>query len=308
MRDGADDAPLDLGVVGSGGDPETDGAGGPAHGPSRAWWTWAVPVVTLLVGGLLGAVVADARHDAAELARVGIVSGSTSWTPSGAEDGSTTVDLQLMNIGARPVEIVGIAADGFTITPGTDAAEAVEAPVGEWVAAQQNGLVADCEAAAPTNVRVNVRDDSGDERIVVADHDLQHGGLDMLWTSQCEVGGGYVQLAGPVSTVLGESSVTATMALVNRSGRAVQVTHLVPYAPGLTATPPNLPISLPGHGTAQVELTWTVADCAAALSMPGDAGRVEYTFASGTIEVPSTSPLDVATMVELVRLTGRVCG
>jgi hypothetical protein len=308
MRDAPDDAPFDLGVVG----PGPDGSDEPPESPHRtsgAWQRWAIPAAALLVGGLLGAVVVDARHDAAELARVDVVSGPSNWTPASGEDGSATVDLQLMNIGSRPVEIVGVEADGFEIAAGTEPIEAVEAAVGDWVVVQQPGLVADCETETTSTIRVRVRDGDGDERTVEAEQNLQFGGLDMFWIDQCEFAGGYVQFIGPpAEVVVGEDNLTATTSLQNYSGRSTRVTRMVPVAPGMTASQPELPIELPGHGNALVETVWTVDDCAAAMSMAGDAGRVEFTVASGSAEYPESYPLDASTMVELVRLAGRVCG
>ncbi|WP_116950829.1 hypothetical protein [Jiangella endophytica] len=300
---------LDLGVVGPpGDDPAPAGHDDPGERPAHRWRRWAVPVAALLVGGLLGTVVADARHDAAELARVGIVSGPSSWTPETGGDASIRVDLQLMNIGSRPVEIVGVEVDGFGVMPGTEPIESVDAAVGDWVVVQQEGMVADCTAAAPATLRVRIRDADGGERTVSAEQNVDYGGIGMLWTGQCEFGEGFVHFIGPVDTRLADTSVTVTLPLLNYSGRSVQVTHLVPMAPGMTATLPELPISLPGQGTAQVEITWTVDDCYAAMSMSGDAGKVEYTVTNGTMEVPEAYTLDGPIMVELVRLAARVCG
>lgn len=315
MGDGSHDAPLDLGVVGPAGGRGDDGEGGDQHagdgerGSSHAWRRWALLAAGVAVGGLLGAVVVDARHDAAELADVAIISGPANWTLDEEGSAAASVDLQLVNIGSRPVEILGIAADGFEITPDAEPFEQVEAPVGEWVVVQQT-LVADCSANdAPDAVQVRIRDADGDERTVDADQNGDYGSIGMLWTDQCEFNAGYVQFVGPViATTVGESSLTVSLPLLNYSGRSVQVTRLVPMAPGLTATQPELPIRLVGHATAQVELTWTVEDCAAATSMAGDAGMIEFTVTSGSQEVPEFYPLDTSTMVELVRLAGRVCG
>lgn len=299
--DGRDDDVLDLGVIG----PESEEPGEPpAHGRTR----WAVPVVALVAGGLLGAVIADSRHDAAELARVGIVSGAQNWTPDEGGEAGTRIELQLMNIGAQPVEIVGIEAAGFAAAADTEPMSPVEAPVGDWVSVRQDGLVADCAAAPPTELLVRIRDAGGEERTVAADQQADYGGIAMLWTSECEFGAGMAQFVGPVSFTRTDASLTVTLRLLNYSGRSVQVLRMVPMAPGMTATPPELPISLAGHGSTQVDLTWTVDDCAAATTMTGDDGRVEYTVSSGVTQLPDGYPLDGATMVELVRLVTRVCG
>lgn len=310
MRDGAGDAPLDLGVVGAPSDPEADEPGEPdePRGWARARRLWAVPAAALLVGGLLGAVIVDARHDAAELARVSIVSGPTSWVPAADRSGAVTIELQLMNIGARPVEILGVEAEGLEPSPGTEPAEAVEAPVGDWVVVRQAELVADCEAgAAPSELRVRVRDSDGDERIVTADQNDDYGNIGMYWISQCDLSAGYVQLMEATATLIADDSVTVTLPLLNHSGRAVQITHLVPIVSGLTAAQPSLPIAVAANGTAQVDLTWTVDDCAAALSLRGNEAVVEFTASSSSTQVPEAYPLDAATLVELVRLTARVC-
>lgn len=313
VGDGRDDS-FDLGVVGRGGDggiggePGDDGPSGADEPGRRRWRRWAVPAVALVAGALIGTVVADARHDAAELARVGIVSGPSTWTPEAGGDGSVALDLQLVNIGSRPVEIVGVEADGFGVEPGTDPIDAVEAAAGVWVVVRQPGLLADCTAAAPTSLRVRVRDSGGDEHTVTADQHVDYGGIGMLWTEQCEFGGGYVQFAGPAAMTVADTSVTMTLPLLNYSGRSVRVTRMVPMAPGMAALPPELPVPLDGQGTAQVEVTWSVEDCVAALSMSGDAGLIEYSVAYGSMEVPESYPLDGPTMVELVRLANRVCG
>lgn len=300
------DGVLDLGVVGPSGD--SDDPGEPAASPAHAWRRWAIPAAALLVGGLLGAVVTDARHDAGELARVGMVSGLTHWTGDRSTGPGTPVEVQLMNIGALPVEVVGIETDGFEVDPGADATEAVPAPVGEWVTVRQDGLVADCEAAVPTELRVRIRDDGGDEHTVTADQQADYGGLRMLWTSQCEFGAGYVQFTGPATIQSDATSLTVTLPMLNHSARPARVTHLVPMAPGLSATPPELPVELDGNAATQVELTWTVDDCAAATTMRGDDGLIEYTVASGTTQLPERFPLDAQVMVELVRLVSQVCG
>lgn len=313
VGDGRDDS-FDLGVVGRGGDggiggePGDDGPSGADEPDRRRWRRWAVPAAALVAGALIGTVVADARHDAAELARVGIVSGPSTWTPEAGGDGSVALDLQLVNIGSRPVEIVGVEADGFGVEPGTDPIDAVEAAAGVWVVVRQPGLLADCTAAAPTSLRVRVRDSGGDEHTVTADQHVDYGGIGMLWTEQCEFGGGYVQFAGPAAMTVADTSVTMTLPLLNYSGRSVRVTRMVPMAPGMAALPPELPVPLDGQGTAQVEVTWSVEDCVAALSMSGDAGLIEYSVAYGSMEVPESYPLDGPTMVELVRLANRVCG
>jgi hypothetical protein len=321
MRDGAKDGAgdgdhdgvLDLGVMGPhGGDP-TDGDHGDdgehEHRPGRSWRRWVFLAAMLLVGGLLGAVVTDARHDAAELARVGLISGPVNWVPADDGTGAATVDLQLVNIGAQQVEIIGVATPGFTLAEGTEPLEPVEAPVGDWVVVEQPGLVADCEAEPPTGVDVRIRDSDGDERTVRADQNDTYGSIDMYWVEQCEFSAGYVQFLSPPTTVqVADDSVTVTTPLLNYSGRPVQVTNMVPMASGFTATVPPLPIALTGHNAAEVELTWTVADCAAAMSIPGDDGRVEFTVQSGNHQRPESNPLDGPTMVELVRLAGRVCG
>ncbi|TDD64895.1 hypothetical protein E1262_26910 [Jiangella aurantiaca] len=304
MGDERDDGILDLGVVGrAGGEGPPEPAGRSAH----PWRHWAVPAAALLVGGLLGAVVADARHDAAELARVGVVSAVTNWTPE-RSDAGTSVEVQLMNIGARAVEIVGLEADGFAIDPGAGSPDAILAPVGEWVTVRQDGLVADCAAAAPTHVRVRIRDDGGDERTVTADQQADYGGLDMLWSSECEFGAGYVQFAGPVTARSDGASLTVTLPMLNHSGRPARVTSMVPMVPGMSAVPPELPIELDGNSTVQVAVTWTVEDCAEATTMSGYDGQIEYSVTSGTTQLPERFPLDAPTMVELVRLAGHVCG
>ncbi|RIQ20809.1 hypothetical protein DY240_16535 [Jiangella rhizosphaerae] len=304
MGDGRDDAILDLGVVGSPGDqppPE------PAERSAHPWRRWALPVAALVVGGLLGAVVADARHDTAELARVGIVSGISNWTPESVDDDGAWVELQLLNIGAQPVQIVGIEADGFHLAPDTGPIEAVDAPVGEWVTVRQDGLVADCAAAAPTRLRVRIRDDGGEERTVTADQQADYGGVAMLWNTECQFGAGYVQFVGPATTSLDATSLTVTLPMFNYSGRPARVTRMVPIAPGLSAAPPELPIEVAGNGTTQVEITWTVEDCSAATAMRGGDGLVEYTVTSGTRQLPEHFPLDADVMVELVRLVTHVC-
>lgn len=130
----------------------------------------------------------------------------------------------------------------------------------------------------------------------------------MLWTEQCEFGGGYVQFAGPAAMTVADTSVTMTLPLFNYSGRSVRITAMVPMAPGMAATPPELPVALDGQGSAQVEVTWAVENCAEASSMSGDAGLIEYSVGYGSMEVPESYPLDGPAMVELVRLANRVCG
>ncbi|PZF82638.1 hypothetical protein [Jiangella anatolica] len=304
-----DERPLDLGVVGPPGDPGAEGDLEPADRTGHPWRRWALPAAALVVGGLLGGVVTDARNEAADLARVGVVAGASTWTPASRDEDGASADLQLMNIGARTVEIVGIEADGFAVAPGAGRFETVEAPVGDWVTVRQHGLVADCDSAAPAELRVHIRDDAGDEHTLTADQQPDYGGgLAMLWTSQCDFGAGYVQFTGPGYTRAEETSVVQTVPLMNYAGRHARVTHLVPMAPGMTATPPEVPIELDGNEVTQVEIVWTVDDCAAATTMGGADGQIEYTVTSGTMQLPERYPLDGPTMVELVRLAGRVCG
>ena len=119
----------------------------------------------------------------------------------------------------------------------------------------------------------------------------------MLWTSQCEFGAGYVQFIRPATTRTDGASITVTLPMLNYSGRPAQVTRMVPIAPGLTGVPSELPIELAGNDTGEVDITWTVEDCAAATAMRGGDGLIEYTVMSGTNELPERYPLDAHVMV-----------
>ncbi|RIQ20807.1 hypothetical protein [Jiangella rhizosphaerae] len=303
MRQG-DDAPLDLGVVGTADEPATDEPGEPPPGSGR--WRWAVPAATFAVGGALGLVVADTRDDAAGYADVRLVSGAIhGLSDRHDEDSPGRIELSILNLGEHEVEILGLEPAGMTVHPDTEPADPVAAPPGEWVTALQDGLVADCDAQAGDGLRIRVRDVGGTVRVVEADGLPDVSGVGGVWQHACRPPDLLFPAIAATVTASDAGSVTTEVRLSNPSTEPLEVIELASEAPGLAATVADLPFVLSPDESLGVPMTWTVTDCR--LARQWHDPQFVYAFA-GNQPSRGNHPVDAAAQAALVLLVDRVCG
>lgn len=303
--------PLDLGVMGR---PEQPPEPEPSPEPSpdrRAGrWRWAALVLAFVVGGGLGLVVADAREDAASYADVRLVSGALQGIPDRADEESPgRIELSLLNLGDREVEILGLELPGMSVRPDEEPAEPVAAPPGEWVTVSQDGLIADCTGTDPGGggpVQVRVRDAGGTERSVDAGALPDFGGALEVWGYICRAPELVFPSIGVAVQVNDDGSLTTTLQVSNIGSDPMEVSRFQTLAPGLITTGPEVPFELAPGESLDVPVTWTVGDCR--LARQWVAPEIEYAIGSGATSTPGWYSLTGAAQAELVLMTDRVCG
>ncbi len=302
MRQG-DEAPLDLGVMGRADEPqEAEPERGPRQSSNR--WRWAGVAPAFVAGGVLGAVIADTRDDAAAYADVRLVSGMvTNVSERADEESPGRIELSVLNLGEHEVEILGLEPHGAAVQPGEEALVPVPAPPGEWVTARQNGLIFDCEADSGDGLRIRVRDAGGTERVVEADGMPQFGGIADAWRYTCEPELMFPEIAATVTAGAAES-VTIEVRLSNPGTRPLVVSALETDTPGLAAAGSEVPFELPPNESLTVPLTWTITDCRLARQWPDP--EIVYAY-SGEQTSRDYHAMDAAAQAALVLLTDRVC-
>ncbi|TDD97109.1 hypothetical protein [Jiangella asiatica] len=301
--------PLDLGVVGPPGDssahlePPTT-----PRGPS-GWRRWGVPAAALLAGAVVGAVVVQARDDAATYSDVRLIGGpsspyyvNASWHTGRDGAAAAIVRLSLLNAGEQELEVLGIEADGVSSMPDARPPEPAAAAPGSWVEFSQTGLRPDCEVGPPDELRVRVRTGSGGEQVV--DLDLPPGTtFEGLWApcSTPGVGAFFIGEATAVST--DGADLVTELPITNDGEDPLTIDRIVTETDGLTATAATLEVG--GHSSDTLAVTWSVTDCEEAAGLADVIVRFAVSHGGGDGEF--AQPLGTLGLVELVRMVERTC-
>ena len=293
-----DDEPFDLGATAEPLDEPSE------RGGLRRWIALAA---ALLVGVVLGLVVADTRDDAAGYADVRLVSGTIqSVTDHASETAPGTIELSLLNLGDHEIEILGLEPAGMTVAPDEGPGEPVVAPPGEWVTVAQGGLIADCSDTDPDGgPRVRVRDGGGTERVVEASGLPEFGGVSVGWHGSCRPPDLVFPLVDASEMTHGADSLTMEL-LVSTSGtEPLPVVRFESNTPGLVVTAPDVPFDVSPDAATPVPLRWTVTDCAAALQWVDVV--LNYAVGEDGALLEGFHQVSGRARAELVLLVDRVC-
>lgn len=177
-----DHEPLDLGTVTPGAADHADASAHPHRPHPRDWLSRLRRPAALglaLVAGIVIGVAATEARDGTEARLVGTVLGPSADLPNGEID---SLVVAVVNTGPDDVQIVGIDVDGFLVRE-ADLPEPVTAPVGRWVR-YEAPTVPDCTGEPSDDVRVRLRDDSGERSVGLATPSGDRS-LTSVWTSLC---------------------------------------------------------------------------------------------------------------------------
>ena len=172
------DEPLDLTAA----PPESPGGHSPEPGVPARWRAAVAIGAALVVGAAAGAAVTEARHDAAEPdGAVHVIAlGPLSPLPNGEFN---DVTLGLLNSGPAPIEVLGVALDGYFQPADGILPEPVHARPGQW-ATVTVPAAPDCKLAPSDAVGLRLRTESGARSTLsttVPNHDV----LGRAWLDAC---------------------------------------------------------------------------------------------------------------------------
>ncbi|PZF82804.1 hypothetical protein C1I92_14905 [Jiangella anatolica] len=294
--------PLELGAVG----PPDSGQDPDSGRPWPAWRMWTGLGAALLVGAVVGIVANNARNDAAEYAEVDLIRGTVDVEfGSPLSSDAQRLYVNLINTGPRELEILSIDVDGFTTMTGADGGpDPVTAAPGEWVQVETN-VEADCDTRPPGTLQVHVRTGSGEQSVVVTG---QPGDDQLIWAWQggCQSADGTGVFIGDTRTISADASGARIVLPVTNGGEEpLTVSAMDATTPGFTMTTDPLPIDVAPGQTQQVTTVWTVADCADAARFTE--ATIAVTIHNESMDTRVSQPLGNPTLIELVRLTVRVC-
>lgn len=300
-----DGKPLDLGTLtpasaDDGAGPSGGSSPGPG-GPSAPWRQRAAIALALVVGGTVGAVATDARHDAAEAHQAELVaSAAAPRTFLGS------AELAMLNTAEQAVDIVDVTLPGWARPPGADEPPVVTAEPDVWLTFDTRAEP-QCDAEPSLDATVTAITNAGDRvtaELTVLD---QYNQLDRRWQQKCETldGDG---LSFDEPTAVSSDAETATITIPVRNGleRPGRIVGLGTEAPGFVADSADLPLTVSAGESTTLTITWTVDDCAAAAEV--DSPTATADFVSGDLRRRLTHFLPNTVLVELVRVAERVCG
>ncbi len=302
---GTDDertVPLELGTVGP--PSADDDAENPR--PIPQWRLWTGLGAALIVGAVVGIVANNARNDAAEYAEVGLVRGTVDVEfGSPLSSNAQRLSINLVNTGPRELEILDVDVDGFTSVPDPDGEDGrMSVAPGEWV--RVNATVeSDCDTRPPGTLQVNVRTGSGERTVAVAG---QPGDDQLIWAWQtgCDSAGGTGVFIGDTRTISADASgARIVLPVTNGADEPLTVTTMETTTPGFAMTTDPLPVDVEAGATVQVETVWTVTDCEAAARFAE--ATVAVNIHNESMDTRVSQPLDNTALIELVRLSVRVC-
>lgn len=122
-----------------------------------SWWQWAILAVAVAAGVIAGAIGANARRDAAEIAAaeatVRIIAGEP--LASTFESGPNLL-LPLLNAGPQEVEVLWIRPDGWAIPPEAEP-DAIRLPPDTWVGVRSDALPDCSHGPGSSAVELRVR-------------------------------------------------------------------------------------------------------------------------------------------------------
>ncbi|TDC52635.1 hypothetical protein E1212_08595 [Jiangella ureilytica] len=299
--------PFDLGVIGPAPDPDPgpDGGDGPATPRGRSGWRrWGVLAAAVVVGAAGGLAVAEARDDAAGYARIELFGGPEQMIIfPGRPKGELTVAV--LNAGERPVEILGVEIDGVTLADGAEPPEPVAVGAGSWVTYVQRDLVVDCSGELPQAMRMRVRTESGEERLVDVEPPDDHESLRGFWYTECQLGPSGLRVGKTSLIETGADGVVLGIELVNDGLDDLRLGAIASRAPGFTLTVDAADRSVPAGQSLTVVTTWTVRDCDTALRATG--GSLAVRTLTGDSEAEQVVVLPDHAFTSLARLSGQAC-
>lgn len=296
--------PLDLGTLkpASVADATAVEESSPGPGGSSAPWRQRAAIaLALVVGGTVGAVATDARHDAAEAHQAELVaSAAAPRTFLGS------AELAMLNTAEQAVDIVDVTLPGWARPSGTDEPPVLTAEPEVWLTFDTRAEP-QCDAEPSLDATVTAITDAGDRvtaELTVLD---QYNQLEHRWQQKCETldGDG---LSSDEPTAVSSDAETATITIPVRNGleRPGRIVGLGTEAPGFVADSADLPLTVSAGESTTLTITWTVDDCAAAAEV--DSPTATADFVSGDLRRRLTHFLPNTVLVELVRVAERVCG
>ncbi len=282
------------------------GEGAAATAPSPPlprWQRWAIMAAVLIAGVVVGGYGWHARTAAVEAAWVDLLAVDVQVNDFENPE-QAHFHAQIHNAGSQDVTIIDLRWPGIP-EAADDFPSEVTIPVGETRTVVTRGQIS-CDSGRPESLESEVRTDAG---ITSASVPVSSGtGLDFVYSFTCGspdrpqdyAAGIYFPWVGV------QAEVTSPHHMAIDLGHAflrLEVVQVAVEAPGFAATPTNLPFEIRPESHSQLELDWTVTDCAAT----HDLGTVdiEFTFAE---QPPATSRLPHWSIAELARLAVAECG
>jgi hypothetical protein len=228
------------------------------------WWQWAILVVAVVAGLIVGVLGSNARRDAADLAaaesEVDLIVGA----PVMVTAPDTPFQVPLYNAGALEVELLWIRPKGWTVAE-TATRHPITMPPNRWVPVRVRAIPDCTDFVSEDVVEMKVRTQAR-ERVISLPLPMA-GIMVAVHTSVCR---SFNQLGAYVEDVHIEPPAqpdTLTMQLDIQPDNAnlrFTLTDLDATAPGFRMIDTSLPVRFePGAQSFPVDITWEVADCEA---------------------------------------------
>lgn len=269
---------------------------------------WLLVAVIAAAGVVAGALGANARNDAAELAAAESAVRVIAGAPQ-VEGFPTPLDVRfpLLNAGPLDIEVLWARPKGWQLPEDADR-RTIRLPPDTWVTVA-SVAVPDCSRPTGGTVEVSVRTKAREQVVELDVPDPRV--LAEASRQACEAGpqvGAYVQ---EVELVTSARPDTLTMRLHMRSydpGIGFTLIELNASAPGVRMIDTSVPVEFqPGARASLVDVTWEIVDC----ELTGILGDVQlglsFNDAEGRFQSDRTS-LPGRGVAELARFALRQCG
>jgi hypothetical protein len=288
-----------------GGQPDEDD--GASTRPS--WWQWAVLTVAVAAGVIAGAIGANARRDAAEIAAaeatVRLIAGEPMVTGFGSGAG---LQLPLLNAGPQEVEVLWVRPDGWTIPPEAEP-DAVRLPPDSWVPVRPDA-VPDCtQGPGSSTVELRVRTTAREHTISL---EVPSGtALSELHGWVCDASRQVDAYVEDVDVVEPLQPDTLTMRLSMKSydpGVRFTLVDITTSAPGYRMIDATVPVQFErGARAVAVDITWQIVGCDATQTLNDVTLGLELEDDQGRGQESGT-PLPGRGVAELARFAIAECG
>lgn len=282
-----------------------DGAGAaepPTNSPT--WHRWAVLAIAFVAGVAAGGYGWYAGEEAGDAGRVELVALHMFGEVFDAVEQSRLL-VDLHNAGARDVTVLQLRTPGWSDAPDVTARE-IAIKAGESGRMVVSGAPR-CESGVPESIEAEVRTDAGESTVVIPlpATNPARSSIAMVCgikdNSSFEFPAFYFIEDGSRTTP--QASPFHMLLEIERAAGVVEILDVTVTAPGFTAQATNLPLLVRQGVPRNVELLWTISDCAATREL----GSVDIELALADGE-PTATLLPPWAIAQLARLAAAECG
>ena len=275
------------------------------------WWQWAILVVAVVAGLIVGVLGGNARRDAADLStaesQVDLIVGE----PLPSTHPRPQFQVPLYNAGPMEVELLSIHPKGWSV-----AESAVQHPItippDRWVPVRVRA-VPDCtDFVSPDVLEVRVRTQAGERVISLA---LPMAGLMRdVHTAACRSFdrlGAYIDGVEIVAPLRADTLTMRLMIHADDPNLRFALTDLTTNAPGFGLIHASLPVQFePGEVgpdiSRPVDVTWEIVNCEAAKALSDVYLKLGFKSTNGDRQA-ERAPLPGRALAALARLDADQC-